>query len=249
MAAITRHPGGIPAGGQFAPSHKSEAGVALLERPIRYVDDLDGGTGFTAGDGSTPEPQANDLERVSAAVEAIHAGANTAAAVADAVDVAGREGGYYANAAVTLGLVHTAPSNDQARTYELTELGQRFIASDPAGKVDILRDAVAATPGVQVYADGGEDAVLEMLMEGGTLNEVTAARRTSTIRSWHDAFADGPALTDAVERMSGITLGRAAAAAERVAEARRMKPPAAKPKLAVCGICNMAVALSGDCGC
>lgn len=248
MAAITRHPGGIPTGGQFAPSHKSESGIALLERPIRYVDDLDGGSGFSSGDGSTPEPQANDLERISAAVEAVYAGANTAAAVADAVDVAGREGGYYANAAATLGLVRTIPANDQTKTYELTELGQRLIASDADGKVDILRDAVAATPGVQVYADGGEDAVVSMLMEDGALNEVTAARRASTIRSWHDAFADGPSLAAAVQQTSEITRGRAAAAAERAAEMRRMKAPT-KPKLAVCGICNMAVALSGECGC
>ena len=172
MTIITRESKGRPVGGQFSAHTHSDGDVVLqgtmtIERATNVND-------------SYPFPQANKIETIGCVVDAVAAGANTGDSVAETLNLASREGSYYADAAGYLGFIDTVSGAD-VKTYELTALGEDLLAADPAERVEILRTATADVPAVQIYGLRGESGVRELLEEVTTLGESTSARRTATI--------------------------------------------------------------------
>lgn len=250
MSATThrnRQPAGRPTGGQFAEGARPPAPISLHAQtgtsnllPAGYeVDD------------SFPYPQANDLDKVACTVDAVNAGANTPEAIAEALGVHDREGAYYADAAGYLGLVEPV-HGEEVRTYNCTSLGQTMALADNEDRARLIADMLEHVPAVDLYADGGEDAVIELYNLDG-LSETTATRRAATIRSWVNQISDPRHLAGSVRTCHMQTINRAgpaarqaqAAAARRRAEqsAREAQPPA------VCPECFMQLPTSGHCDC
>jgi hypothetical protein len=204
-------------------------------------------TAFQVND-AFPIPQANDLEKIAALVDAVDAGANTGAAIAETFDLSDRQGPYYLDAAGYLGLVDVVSGVD-VRTFELTSLGQQMLASDELGRVEILKTLVASTPAVQIYADGGEEAMLDFLSEAG-LGDGTAARRGASATSWYQALTASQDFAGAIgdELVAARARSGMAAAHAREAAAARSMARAERP-VKVCTNCFMQMPASGVCGC
>lgn len=228
--------------GQFAAAPHTESDVAL--RPtVRWVPDLDAPATVNT---EFPQPQANDLQSVAAAVDAIALGANTPEAVAESLGMSQREGAYYADAAGYLGFVDVVPGQDM-KTYDVTQSGQSLLSTTGEDRVELLRDTVAGMPGVVAYADGGDAAVLELMQDSG-LGDTTAARRTSTIKAWYHSLAEDSEFSETVRRESSAARERAVPAAAAAEAARRLRAAARAPKqLAICVGCNMALPATGVC--
>jgi hypothetical protein len=197
---------------------------------------------------SFPIPQANDLDKLAAVVDVVAAGANTGAAAAETFELSDRQGPYYLDAAGYLGLVDTVPGAD-VRTYELTMLGQKMLASDWDERMDILRHVVAGVPAVQVYLDGGHEAMQEYLTDGG-LGDGTAERRGASASSWLNALTRDADFAHAMSCQVENARERSIEAAVHAAEAQAARSLAKREVVpASCGGCFMVLPSSGICGC
>src|SRR5690625_3408485 len=169
---ISRQPAGRPTCGQFAHQIREPAGVAR-----------DTGTRMIRADyevnESCPIPQANDLDKLNCVADAVHNGANTREAVAEALNIHPREGAYYADAAGYLGLVDTVPG-EPVRTYATTGLGQAMVTAADDDRSEMISQMVLHVPGVEIHDHGGEGALMGFYnLEG--LGHTTANRRADTI--------------------------------------------------------------------
>jgi hypothetical protein len=225
-------------GGHFGQRDRPEADTFL-------------GDAATAIDLSFPEPQANDLDKVSAVVDAVAAGANTAEAIAESMSMVDREGSYYGDAAGYLGLVQTVSGGD-IKTYELTPAGEQMLEADPNERLTMLRDITAQAPGMQMLDEYGTDGVGEYLEAAG-LGEATATRRTATLVSWSRSLAQPEDFANDIALSVGTTRLRSAAAAEHAEEGRAARASAAAASMpkpaAICTSCFMALPVSGICDC
>jgi hypothetical protein len=144
-----------------------------------------------------PVPQADDLDKVVATVEAVAAGHHTGPEIASALDVVERQGFYYVAAAEQLGLVMHVAKDD----IQLTKLGSK-LATDEVNRKRLLRSAVLELPVIRHIAhDLGigkptwaqkhlftdRMSVTDTLEEAGFAHE-TAYRRSGTINSWIKAL-------------------------------------------------------------
>jgi hypothetical protein len=193
-----------------------------------------------------PLAQANDIEKVLTAVDAIRAGANTPDAVATALGLSDRQGAYYADAAGYLGLVDTV-SGAEYKTYEATDMGVLLTDSDAATRADGMTKIIARIPEMSVLSEVGAEGLAERLST--TMSETTAGRRASTLVTWARSyerrdlsFVIGTEMHDAQER---IVAAVERAQADREARARA----AAEPEPEICTDCWMAKSVSGACGC
>lgn len=145
-----------------------------------------------------PVPQADDLDKVVAAVEAVAAGHTTGPEIAAALDVVERQGFYYVVAAEQLGFVAHIQKDD----IRLTPEGERFIKAQPNSRKRALRIALMGMPVIRAlaaslglarpqWADAhlftDRMSVTDTLEEAGLAHE-TAYRRSGTINSWIKAL-------------------------------------------------------------
>jgi len=198
-----------------------------------------------------PAPKANSLDKIAAVVDVVNVGCDTGEAIADALDIENREGSYYGDAAGYLGLVESV-SGEAVKTYALTPSGHILLALDPLSRVDYLHELLQQTPLVQVYAESGNDGVMDSLINDYGYAEDTSVRRAATIASWHRQAASGATLGASVALTVGFANGRAGAAAKAAAEARKARIAAAVPVIKSYGICTdcfMDKSAAGTCGC
>lgn len=133
-------------------------------------------------------PQANDITKISSIVETINNGATTSASIGESLRMADRQGHYYANAGVYLGLIEKQESlYDGAHDYTLTENGRKVLESSDHERAEHIRKMVNATPLMQVYHNSGRDpkAVVEKMKESeNSLDSNTLQRRLATVVAW-----------------------------------------------------------------
>lgn len=199
-------------------------------------------------DETFPHPKANNLHKIAAVVDVVHAGANTGAAVAEALDIEEREGSYYADAAGYLGLLETVVG-EPVKTYSLTTQGTTLMLSDYAERAIMMLRLVGQTPGVQVFAEDGHDGVMSMLDYAG-LAEATALRRAGTISSWFNQIANEDDMVAGVTVESTGAQGRALEAAKRAEEVRRARVAVMAPRertFGTCSSCFMSLPATGKC--
>lgn len=199
-------------------------------------------------DETFPHPKANNLHKIAAVVDVVHAGANTGSAVAEALDIEEREGTYYADAAGYLGLLETV-TGEPVKTYSVTTQGMNLMLSDYAERATMMLHLVAQTPGVQVFAENGREGVMEMLDYAG-LAEATAVRRAGTISSWFNQIANEEDLMAGVIIEIDSAQGRALEAAKRAQEVRHARIAAMAPRertFGTCSSCFMSLPATGNC--
>ncbi len=210
--------------GQFADKLGSDPEVALA-----YTE---GGNGF-------PAPQADRLDKVAVAVDAVSAGAETPDSIAESLGMTqSRNGHMYGDAAGYLGLLEVIHENP--KHYGLTPLGEQFVEMAPEQRSAMLNTLVADSDIVQTYNDHGDGGVEELLEERGYSGE-TVTRRAQTAASWakHVEGAERLDLTDEIT----ATRERAIEAAKKVERKRE----AAQPE--VCPECFMQKSVDGSCMC
>jgi predicted acyl esterase len=124
-------------------------------------------------------PQANDLQKVVATLQAIADGHRALQAIATVLGVAHRHGSYYLHAARILGLVTLHTHNQQAT---LTVAGTTILHADDEERTRLLRVVLAARePSVS------EDDVGALLQQLAPLGASTARRRAQAVLAWLQA--------------------------------------------------------------
>lgn len=189
-----------------------------------------------------PAPQANDLHKVAAVVDAVSAGVDSTAGIAETIGVAARQGAYYPNAAGTLGLVERDDAFSGPGIWSVTNLGKTFANAAVADRLDILKGAVLDLDAAVVYTSGSDGpAALAQAYQDSGLAADTASRRLATIRSWISFVdaGDTSAQLIALERDAAVDR-----AVEVVARVRR----AAQRQVRHCESCFMQLpsAATGD---
>ena len=140
-------------------------------------------------------PQADDLDKVFAVAELVHAGHDTTTEIAQEMGMVGRQGLYYSSAAEILRLVDI----DRHHNVTLTQMGESYVKADALKRETLRRQLVFNTPIVKhVAAELGinhpsyekhahifddmlfvQDAIEEL----GYAKE-TALRRAFTLKAW-----------------------------------------------------------------
>lgn len=211
-------------GGRFDHKVGTDAAV-ILERQ-------EAGYGF-------PAPQADRLDKVAVAVDAVQAGADTPEAIADALDIDARQGSYYGDAAGYLGLL--TQESENPKRYSLTAAGEQYYDADPEEREAILVGLVAESDVVQEYDSRGLAGVEEILGDRNYA-ESTASRRAKTAESWSSQVqSSGLCSPEAIDE----------------ARARARKFVAERPAIQVtqpvqrevCGECFMEKSVTGACMC
>ena len=196
-----------------------------------------------------PHPQADNLDKVSSTVDAVAAGANTAEGLSIALDVVGRQGYYYGDAAGYLGLVQVSESGG-LKEYELTERGEQFAQADADERAAILRETITGMPLMQTYLQDGDEGALDYIRDSQDVNDTTAQRRLSTLKGWSQTVADEH-FSQAIEsdRTSGAArLFDASAHAQEQRRAREARVTVKEPlRGAVCPRCFTVMSLTGAC--
>lgn len=211
-------------GGRFDHKVGTDAAVVLERQEAGY--------GF-------PAPQADRLDKVAVAVDAVQAGADTPEAIAEALDIDPRQGGYYGDAAGYLGLL--SQESENPKRYALTAAGEQYYDASPEDREAILVGLVAETDLVQEYEDRGLAGVEEVLGDRNYA-ESTASRRAKTAESWSEQVAS-----------SGLCTPEAIDAARERARKFVAERPAvqvtAPVKREVCTECWTEKSVSGACMC
>ena len=191
--------------------------LATSRRPRRGSDIVYEAPEFTL------VPQANSLANISAVVDAIADGCCTTGAIAEAIGMSGRQGGYYPSAAHTLGLVQEI-NGTPPYDWELTSAGAAFVGLDAAGRVDYLHSALSEIEWIATFVKEGPEALRADWTFDHDLSEQTLTRRLATIATWV-AFMDSPRAAQTkkiAEAMTG-TRERAPGVLQRVQEAARAR--------------------------
>jgi len=142
-----------------------------------------------------PYPQANDLDKVIDIATNFHSAELTnKTAIAEFFNFDGRQGDYYANAAIYLGLLKRGlPGSSE---FELTREGE-FIANSPnrSQRNLLLLKQMLRKPSfneiIRIFVDQNHDIsslnselLAPVIQHHVSLNDTTAKRRASTVMSW-----------------------------------------------------------------
>jgi hypothetical protein len=143
---------------------------------------------------NVPYPQANDLDKVIDIITNYHSGLTSKTAIAEFFEFDERQGDYYANAAIYLGLLKRG--RPRFSEFELTREGE-FIASSPnrSQRNLLLLKQMIRKPSfneiTRLFVSQNYDITLlntEMLapiiQRRVPLNDTTVRRRASTVMSW-----------------------------------------------------------------
>lgn len=170
-------------------------------------------------------PQANDISKISSIVEGVNNGANNANAIGDTLALSGRQGHYYANAGVYIGLLekHESAYEGGGHDYGLTENGRMILESPAEERAEHIRNMVNATPLMQTYHESGrdQDAVREQL-RGMELDENTIERRLSTVVQW-DKTVNNESFVKNLSSTHDVANKRSVIVARKLEEARAEK--------------------------
>lgn len=197
------------------------------------------GLAYSEGGHGFPAPQADRLDKVAVAVDAVAAGCETPDSIAESLGMTqSRNGHMYGDAAGYLGLVEVI--NENPKHYGLTPLGEQFIDMEPDQRSAMLNTLVADTDIVQTYNDRGDDGVEELLEERGYSGE-TVSRRAQTAASWAK-HVEGAERLDLTAEINA-TRERAVEAAKKV-ESKRQE---AQPE--ICMNCFTQKSVTGACMC
>ena len=198
----------------------------------------------TLGGELAPLPQANNLGALAAVVDAVAAGCDTTTEIADAIDMADRQGAYYPNAAYTLGYVEPVAGSHPTR-WRLTGDGLTFVEMDAAGRAAMLSGSISSYGQVETYRDGGAETLEKTYLLDG-LSPATARRRVSTIATWSQwatRAAAGLADREVGEASEATRLRAPQILAARKAAERRH----ALPQAETCTRCYVQLAANGTC--
>lgn len=136
---------------------------------------------------SSLTPQANDINKISSMVAVVNNGANSSNAIGETLALSDRQGHYYANAGVYIGLLekHESAYEGGGHEYALTENGRIVLESPEEERAEHIRNMVNATPLMQTYHESGrdEEAVRDQMREMG-LADGSIERRVSTVVQW-----------------------------------------------------------------
>jgi site-specific DNA-methyltransferase (adenine-specific) len=151
-----------------------------------------------------PVPQADILDKVFEVLELVNEGVDTRTEIAEQLKMAGRQGPYYADAALALRLIGLQKdiTAEGADRFFLTELGRSYLKADGARRESLRRSAVLNSPILKYISsqlgvtDNGspvpypppadlqdEEKVSAVLRDFG-LSGRTLGRRAKTIKSW-----------------------------------------------------------------
>jgi hypothetical protein len=145
-----------------------------------------------------PVPQANSLPKIAAVVDAVSAGANEPAIVADALDVVSRQGSYYLNAAAYFGYVENTSDG-----WQLTDDGELFYLSTAPERAADMRQRIAEFPEIDT----------------AQLSSSTAQRREASMKSWEQHLnLDEVGQSNEVHLAIVTTRSRAPQAVKRAAD-------------------------------
>jgi hypothetical protein len=141
----------------------------------------------TETSGAPPFPQANDLRKVRDVIDLIYCEINTKDTIAAYWDLEPRQGDYYANAAAYLGYIEKVRGS-----WVLTEKGLNYV-SLPTSKrkrafiLSILKRTVfyvLTKKMIETSSVPERNVIKDVILEYININEVTANRRASTVKSW-----------------------------------------------------------------
>lgn len=172
-------------------------------------------------------PQANKVTKIASVVESIEAGANTSSYIGKSLEMDGRQGHYYANAAVYLGLVEKVDSGYEGggHEYRLTPNGELFKNEDSFNRGLIMRDMVNAAPLMKTYHESGRDVDTlkeEIIRTDPNISDDTVTRRAATVTSW-DRTVNSKSFGYKLNEELAASKGRAKLAAFELGEERKAK--------------------------
>jgi hypothetical protein len=198
---------------------------------------------------AVPAPQADRLSIVATVVDAVSAGCTTADAIAEALGMSGRQGGYYPNAAWFLGYVEPVAYTSPVQ-WQLTDRGAAFVAMTPSERAADLCDVLSVLPELDAFTadeDGAEELAAEWSAAG--YSEETVSRRVQTISAWTEFLtADTDAQVTTLEAAQLATVGRAPAAViEQTRRARVKDRNTAKATGQLCDRCFVTKPLTNVC--
>lgn len=149
-----------------------------------------------------PVPQADSLEHVLEVPQFVVDGADTRNGVAERLAYVGRQGPYYADAALALRLVYTAGvRGSTGQKFQVTELGERLVNRSPSDRKLLEKEIVLGAPIVKYILAKVENSsrmsneqkllglvedheFVARIIEDLGLSPNTARRRTTTIVNW-----------------------------------------------------------------
>lgn len=204
--------------------------------------------GYSSYDASLT-PQASDLDRVAASVDAISNGAITSGSLGESFNVTARDANYYANAAEYIGLVRKGESVDGVHEYELTENGHIFKSADAPTRVEMLKELANTTPLMKAYHESGKDrAKLEEAIRDNGYEDTVAKRRASALISW-DRKLNSPEFVSTVKNSSeqAKTLSLVAAENLRKERANKLLKQPVERSYGVCNSCFTTLPATGVC--
>lgn len=193
-------------------------------------------------------PQADRITTVATVVDAVAAGCDTAASIAEGLGMATRQGSYYPHAAAALGYV-TQDAETTPAVWSLTPAGASFATGDVAARARDLTARLADFHELDLLTGTDGRAVLEAQIAADGYSEETTRRRVQTMQAWADFLAldheeQATRLADAMKSTAEF----APAAAAALKQARRAQAAAsAAVHGEVCGSCFMTKSVAGVC--
>jgi hypothetical protein len=153
-----------------------------------------------------PVPQADRLDLVFDVLQFVSEGDSSRVAIGKRLAYAPRQGPYYADAALALGLLEDDRILGRSgRTLSVTPLGEAYLAESPEAQVSMRRDIVLNAPILKYVAarlglvkpgdalspstaQTLDEHAIERALEGFVGVGATAHRRAQTLMRWlHDA--------------------------------------------------------------
>ena len=138
-----------------------------------------------------PFPQADDLSKIIDVVEVLTSGAEDKFGIAEKFDVDPRQGDYYGNGAIWLGLAQKSNG-----LYRSTQSGAEFSSLDRSKRLARLGEIVSAMPVFHEAATervrAGQvdlDKISQSLIRRFGFSQSTGERRALTVRSWIEWLA------------------------------------------------------------
>ena len=137
--------------------------------------------------GAPPFPQANDLRKVRDVIDLIYGEFNSKDTIAAYWDLEPRQGDYYANAAAYLGYIE----KEHGR-WALSEKGLSYVRLPTSKRkrafiLSILKRTVfyvLTKKMIETNSVPEVNIIRDVILEYININEVTAKRRASTVKSW-----------------------------------------------------------------
>lgn len=163
------------------PRGQKDLGKIAPDRQIRYV------------------PQADSIDRIISIPYLVSDGIQDAPTLAEAMRFTHRQACYYSEATEALGLIERCRSSSRAYHFELTRLGEDFIASRPDVRNRMLAEQIMRLPSMNIIYDhlvemsaNSSPSVYMMSVEeiagildrSSYLTGSTPRRRAATIVSW-----------------------------------------------------------------